>query len=286
MSLLSDALKRQREDAARKGAAARPDADEAGADGEADEPVVVAVPAQPAPTPEPDPAPEAEPADQESATPGHRREWVAVGVVLIGVLVLFLLFGGMYIIYTRYMQPEPPALVTPEPVAPEVATPAPVEEAEPLEAPPTRRPIAAQVVGVVQDREARVAEMESTLDDLSGPAAEQRQPLERETAPAGTAERTEPEPEPEPDPVGASAVVQAWPGRSDADPETREPSTVVWPDIRIQGAMRGEGGGSVVIDGQIIPVGQRHGDVLVRAIDARGVHIEYQGETRIFRVRR
>lgn len=73
--------------------------------------------------------------------------------------------------------------------------------------------------------------------------------------------------------------------RPTSEPEP-EPASVPWPDMRVQAAMGSGDSGSVLINGEITPVGERYQDVLIREITPQGVLLEYQGEERVVRVRR
>ena len=97
----------------------------------------------------------------------------------------------------------------------------------------------------------------------------------------------DPEPVQDPAPVavdpGEVVVVPVVPDR----PAVVEPPPAVeWPQFRVQAAMGGGASGSVLIDGVIVPVGGRHGDLHILEITGRGVRIEFRGEVRTVPVRR
>jgi hypothetical protein len=88
----------------------------------------------------------------------------------------------------------------------------------------------------------------------------------------------EEEPELPPAPEAPAPVPQPPPA-----PEV--PAAVVWPTFQLQASMQGVGVGSVLIDGEVVPVGGRHRGMLIREITARGVVLEFEGEEQTVRPR-
>ncbi len=135
------------------------------------------------------------------------------------------------------------------------------------------QPVEQQTVALIEPEPAPV--MEPALVEVESPP---------ETV-AVEPERTEPETL---DELPMDEVVVPAPDmpRSEPDLPRAEPEAVKWPDLRVQAAMGSGGTGSVLIDGEITPVGGRYREVLIREITPHGVLLEYQGEERMVRVRR
>ena len=152
------------------------------------------------------------------------------------------------------------------------ATPPPDITAQHAPPPAETQPNAAEPksdeLPVQPDKEAdALQEALPALPSAQEEPAEEPPPPEPEKEPKRTEEADEPE-----------------------DPEIESvepvPDDVVWPEIRISAAMGGSRGGSVLINGEIVPVGQRHGDLLIHEILPEGVRVEYEGKQRIVPVRR
>lgn len=156
-----------------------------------------------------------------------RHEWVAVVLVVGGLLVVLMAAGLAVYVWMRSADPAPA-------VAPAVVAPVPP----------------ADVPAVVMA-------------------------VEPEPAP-------EPEPVPEPEPEPPAPEV---PASESVPEEAAAPAAVVWPTFQLQASMQGAGVGSVLIDGEVVSVGNRHRGMLIREITAQGVVLVFEGEEQIVRPR-
>ena len=250
MSLIRDALQRQQQD--QGGVVPRPDTLRPERETEK-----VAHPDPRAPT-------SATPASGSAGTdsPAGGRRWAGRLLLFCGTGILVV---AAVLIALWLFSDTPPPDITAQHAPP------------PAETPPTAAKPESDELPVQPDKEAEAlpealpafpSAQEEPAEEPFPPEREEE--LEREKEPERAEESDEPE-EPEIEPV-----------------ESVEPTLddVVWPEIRISAAMGGSRGGSVLINGEIVPVGQRHGDLLIHEIHPEGVRIEYRGEQRIVPVRR
>ena len=176
----------------------------------------------------------------------HHSKEWLAGLLVIGGVVLLLAILGT--LYGLLLRSRPGETVT-DPIGPD----------------PVGSPL--------EPREVEVAEDVQVPDE---PVAEEYPPV----APAEDERDPEVVP-PEPD---APSVVADRSRPQETPPVRAEP--VRWPDIRIQAAMGTGTTGSVMIEGQIIRVGERYQGVRIVEITGRGVRLEYGGEERLAPVRR
>lgn len=261
MSVLRDALKRQEQE--RKNGSADI----------SDEPAQSTEPVEPAAAVPPLPPTDgkklslksATGKDSEAETPAEApcptktsHDWVAKVLVLGALLLLVAIAGALF--YLLRMREAPPSaertrLAETLRSVEETVTPARMRTADdvPAEAPATPIEEAEPAVPPSEVSDANAVEEvieEATVADPP-PAA----------PPTALPRSSEPVPAPAPEPV-------------------------VWPDIRIQAAMGHGEGGSVLINGGIVPVGETHRGVRIIEITERGVRLEYRGEQRLVPVRR
>ena len=84
--------------------------------------------------------------------------------------------------------------------------------------------------------------------------------------------------------AGETTVTEDFPPPRYAPPEIGADSDVEWPDYRLIGAMAGTESkpGSVILDGNLVQVGNAYQGVRVLEIEANGAVLEFEGERRWF----
>lgn len=264
MSLIGDALRRKEEDGGRKAATPPPLPPPLPITEHADssaKPVSSLTLRGRAPAKQ---EPEETPTYQKSpglVTPPVRRKkpraWLELLLVIL--FILLLLVGGVWAYLAFFENPA---------VAPPMATT--VQDEEPALAPPGPPPSE-----LVKPTTEAVLVKTSPEPVLAPPT---------HTEPVATVA----EPAAPPPPPVKSTPPDATPTATSA---TQAPSSppqipIIWPSFSLQAAMGSGTSGSVMINGEIVQVGSSYADITIIKITPKGVIMEYEGEQRVFRVRR
>lgn len=268
MSLIGDALRKKQIE---------------GGDAKPSSPPIATIPAAPPPAPateqprlsirgrstaaSEEPAPVVEVKNPKKSKPKHRA-WVELLMVIAGVIVLAI----AAILLFFYFRPAATEIADTKTAAP--AQPPPASST--AEATVPKRPIA-----TTKDVLADVQQNTSDADEIIGTDAPETagatdvQSSNLPDAPAAESQNSESE----------SSVAASTPAPV-IEPIIEAALPVVWPPFSLQAAMGGGQRGSVLIDGKIVKVGDTYRDITIREITPDGVIMEYQGETKTFRVRR
>lgn len=196
---------------------------------------------------------------EEKETKEHKS--IAVVITVLVAFVVFV-FGALYLILTTFSKIRTPP---PTPVTIDI---------------PATPPPAVQPETITDDTTETI---EETIIDETGvppvppepePAVDRKPVEEPEDIPPSEAE-------PAPETVVAVTPPPSLPPQP---PPPREP--VVWPNISLQGVVGRGTTGSVIIDGEVIGVGEAYNGARVIRIEHQGALMEYKGERRVIRVGR
>ncbi len=227
------------------------------------------------------PAPENEAAPVKASRVIHRRSKALLELIAIIVVVTLLLVGGVFV-YLHLQEKK--SADTSAPVA--VTAMADTLPEQPS-APSPVRPFTEtrEALAVAADRAQDIDEASALNEDTSPPATPASPPDESAESPDQAQTTGAPESVPPTEIIkDETAATPATPPAPTASLDSAP--AIMWPNFSLQAAIGSGKTGSVMIDGSIIKLGEKFGEVTVLEITPQGVSMEYMGQRRSFRVRR
>lgn len=229
--------------------------------------------AEKSPTPPPIPAEMTAEPPEEEQVPAARRPWIMLaGIVLLGILgiafILWLLFFGLHL-----WQKEQPPAATPKAVATATNVQAKTPPAPPQPPPPTG--IAVTSTPPVSTTATNVAPP-ATPPAAPAPAPA---PAVRAAEPAAPPKPVEP---PAPEAVKPAPVVAQAPTGTPA----KVALPVIWPKLVVTGLIGSSktGHSAAIVNGQMLSPGDSIEGVKIESVEKQRVKLAFQGETKLLSV--